>query len=156
MLSAGDPKQPLVGAPPLSTAVMWACVALFFARVVGQIEVLLVSPSWLPEMPAWYSGLLPYPLLLPIQIALLMLMCVLALRSGVSERNAGRRAARRGKMLRTLALLYFAIMLARLILVLHLYGAGYYLHGAIPIAFHWVLALFVLVWARLHIHPRRR
>jgi hypothetical protein len=35
----------------------------------------------------------------------------------------------------------------RLILIVRLYGKNYYLHGAIPVAFHWVLALFVLVTA---------
>ena len=47
----------------------------------------------------------------------------------------------------------------RLILIVRLYGKNYYLHGAIPVAFHWVLALFVLVWARLTygrwLHPAR-
>jgi hypothetical protein len=50
---------------------------------------------------------------------------------------------------RILALLYVAGMAVHLILILRLYGKDYYLHGAIPVAFHWVLALFVLVWARL-------
>ena len=40
-------------------------------------------------MDAWYSGLLPYPLLLPAQIAILMLMAVVAwnrrVRSGCSR-----------------------------------------------------------------------
>jgi hypothetical protein len=38
---------------------LWTCVALFAARVVGQLEALLVGPGWLPDMDAWYSGLLP-------------------------------------------------------------------------------------------------
>ena len=48
----------------------------FAARVLGQFEVLLISPDWLPGMEAWYSGLLPYYLLLPAQIAILMVMSV--------------------------------------------------------------------------------
>ena len=48
---------------------LWICIALFFVRVLGQIEVLLLAPDWLPPMAAWYSGLLPYPILLPAQIA---------------------------------------------------------------------------------------
>jgi hypothetical protein len=45
--------------------------------------------------------------------------------------------------------LYFVIMATRLAVVVYSYGTEYYLNGAIPVAFHWVLALFVLVWARL-------
>ena len=134
---------------PLAIATLWACVALFFVRVIGQIEVLLLQPAWLPSMPAWYSGLLPYPLLLPIQIALLMLMCVLALKAAQRPRGGGEDRRRWAKPLRALALLYFAIMAVRLILTVRLYGADFYLHGAIPIAFHWVLALYLLVWTRL-------
>jgi hypothetical protein len=122
-----------------SVIALWVCIGLFFARVVGQIEVLLVEPAWLPPMSAWYSGLLPYPVLLPAQIALLMLMAVLAFRPA---------AARRARVWRTLALLYFAVMAVRLAICVNAYGSEFYLHGAIPIAFHWVLALFALVTTR--------
>jgi hypothetical protein len=64
-----------------STITLWICIGLFFARVVGQLEVLLLAPDWLPPMDAWYSGLLPYPVLLPVQIALLMLMSIVAFRT---------------------------------------------------------------------------
>lgn len=111
---------------------LWICIALFFARVVGQIEVLLLEPRWLPEMSAWYSGLLPYPLLLPAQIALLMLMCVLAFRK--------RPVA---PFWRALALVYFLVMAVRLVICVYRYGGDFYLNGAIPVAFHWVLALFL-------------
>jgi hypothetical protein len=121
---------------------LWSCIALFFTRVVAQIEVLLIEPDWLPAMPAWYSGLLPYPALLPAQIALLILMCVIAVRcSDTGPRMVGARAI---KTWRALALLYFCTMAVRLALCVYTYGADFYLHGAIPVAFHWVLALFVL------------
>ena len=44
---------------------MWACVVLFMFRVLGQVYVALYAPRWLPPMGEWYSGLLPYYLLLP-------------------------------------------------------------------------------------------
>ena len=123
---------------------LWACIALFFFRVVGQVEVLLLAPAWLPEISAWYSGLVPYPVLLPLQIALLMLMCVLVIRrSTMSSRPTESRFGNR-TMWRTLAMIYFAVMAIRLAWCVHKYGRDFYLHGAIPIAFHWVLALFVL------------
>jgi hypothetical protein len=130
-----------------SVVALWICIGLFFARVVGQIEVLLLEPAWLPPMSAWYSGLLPYPLLLPVQIALLMLMSTLALRAAGARTTY---ASHSGVTVwRTMALLYFAVMAVRLVLCVGTHGSEFYLHGAIPIAFHWVLALFALVCARL-------
>jgi hypothetical protein len=152
MLNCAVAAGPLAKGSPVSTAVLWACIGLFFARVVGQIEVLLVAPRWLPAMQAWYSGILPYPLLLPVQIGLLMLMGVLAIGTRVPRQRTDT-ADRTAKILRTLAVLYVVGMAVRLILVVHFYGTDYYLHGAIPVAFHWVLALFVLVWTRLTYDP---
>ena len=60
--------------------VLWICVGLFLLRVLGQLEVVLIAPAWLPPMEQWYSGLLPYPLLLPAQILILMLMTGLVVR----------------------------------------------------------------------------
>lgn len=131
-----------------AAALLWTTTALFLLRVVGQIEVWLLAPAWLPPMQAWYSGLLPYPLLLPAQILLLMLMAVLAYQRTVAPAHVARN--RRGLgMLRGLALAYFAVMAVRLVWTLVMHGGEFYLHGGIPIAFHWVLALFVLVYARV-------
>jgi hypothetical protein len=152
MLNCAVAARPLAKGFPVSTAVLWACIGLFFARVVGQIEVLLVAPRWLPAMQAWYSGILPYPLLLPVQIGLLMLMGVLAIGTRVPRQRTCS-AERTATILRTLAVLYVVGMAVRLSLVVHFYGTDYYLHGAIPVAFHWVLALFVLVWTRLTYDP---
>ncbi len=131
---------------------LWLCIGLFFARVVGQLEVLLLAPDWLPPMHAWTSGLLPYPVLLPIQIALLMLMSVVAFRTGAIPQIEGSKH-RAAKLLRLMAGVYFVVMAIRLGSVIRLYGSDYYLHGAIPVAFHWVLALFLLVWTRLATAP---
>jgi hypothetical protein len=131
---------------------LWTCIGLFFMRVVGQIEVLLIAPSGLPAMQAWYSGLLPYPLLLPSQIAVLMLMCMLAFATRPTAIGTTTRIVRIVRVVRIVhaaAILYFVCMAVRLIIVIRAYGSEYYLHGAIPVAFHWVLALFLLIWARL-------
>jgi hypothetical protein len=132
----------------LYTLVLWTCVSLFFVRVIGQIEALLLEPIWLPDMWAWYSGLLPYPLLLPLQIALLMLMCVLVIRRQATGPSWATSSRARVTVWRSLALVYFLVMAVRLVICIYRYGADFYLHGAIPIAFHWVLALFVLAMTR--------
>jgi hypothetical protein len=120
--------------------VLWTCIGLFLLRVLGQLEVVLVAPAWLPPMEQWYSGLLPYPLLLPAQILILMLMTGLT----VNEMRRSPPAASRD-WLRVVSLIYFAAMLLRLI-VQFLRGADDLIAaGGIPVAFHWVLALFLLV-----------
>jgi hypothetical protein len=133
---------------------LWSCIALFAARVIGQFEVLVAAPAWLPDMDAWYSGLLPYHLLLPAQIALLMIMAVVAWNRRV---RTGRFAMARpavARLLRGLALLYFLVMALRLGLDVRAHGAEFWRAGAIPVAFHWVLALFLLVSARPSLEVR--
>ena len=48
-----------------------ALTALFAARVLGQALVAFLDVPLLPPMSAWYSGLLPYPILLPTQLLIL-------------------------------------------------------------------------------------
>jgi hypothetical protein len=130
-------------------ALLWSCVALFGARVLGQLEALLIAPDWLPDMDAWYSGLMPYYLLLPAQIALLMLMSVVAWNRRIRSGAFARANPRAAGALRLFALLYFTVMAVRLGVNLIDNGAEFRREGAIPVAFHWVLALFVLVSGRM-------
>jgi hypothetical protein len=131
-----------------AAVLMWSCVALFGARVVAQLEALLLAPAWLPDMDAWYSGLLPYYLLLPAQIALLMLMAVVAWNRRVRTGCFARANPRAAGALRTFAAIYFVVMGVRLGVNVAGNGAEFWREGAIPVAFHWVLALFVLVSGR--------
>ena len=43
----------------------------FAARILGQLLVAVFSVGFLPPMEAWYSGLIPYSALLPIQLVIL-------------------------------------------------------------------------------------
>jgi hypothetical protein len=124
--------------------VLWTCIGLFFLRVTGQIEALLLEPDWLPSMDAWYSGLLPYPLLLPLQILILMLMSVLAFNEGSRVVPV---AARARRWVRHFAIGYFCVMVLRLAIQLFRGAEDVIAAGGIPVMFHWVLALFLLVWA---------
>jgi len=127
---------------------MWTCIALFGARVIGQFEVLVAAPEWLPDMDAWYSGLLPYYLLLPVQIGLLMVMAVVAWSRRVRTGRFALANPRLARVLRGFALAYVFAMALRLGFNVMMNGADFWRAGAIPVAFHWVLALFVLVSAR--------
>jgi len=127
---------------------LWSCVALFAARVVGQFEAFTVAPGWLPDMEAWYSGLLPYYLLLPVQIALLMVMAVVAWSRRVRTGRFAAASPGAASALRIFACIYFAAMGLRLGVNLASNGVDFWREGAIPVAFHWVLALFLLVSGR--------
>lgn len=127
----------------VAARVLTVLTALFFARVAGQALVAFADVSWLPSMGAWYSGLLPYPLLLPTQILILASQVTI---DWQLLRGAGFFALphpRLGRALRGFAWLYAFAMLVRWLVT----GT----HG-IPIAFHWVLAgyLFTLghFWVR--------
>jgi len=126
--------------------ILWSCTFLFLLRVLGQLEALLLAPAWLPTMGEWYSGLIPYPLLLPLQIAILMIMSAVVMRE--MQVRCGSSDSDGVAWLRRIAVVYFAVMLIRLIVQL-LRGADSVIDaGGIPVAFHWVLALFLLVLGR--------
>lgn len=127
---------------------LWTCVALFFLRVVGQLEALLLSPAWLPSMEQWYSGLVPYALLLPSQIVILMLMAVLVVREQDASHGRGERSRWR-LWVRRFAMGYFVAMVVRLLVHLTRGADDVIAAGGIPVAFHWVLALFLLVLSRV-------
>jgi hypothetical protein len=131
-----------------SAMLLWTCVLLFAARVVGQLETVLLEPHWLPTMDAWFSGLLPYPLLLPLQIGILMLMAVIAWNPRVRSGQFADANPRGALALRIFAVAYFVVMAVRLAVNVIENRADFWSEGAIPVAFHWVLALFILVSGR--------
>jgi hypothetical protein len=131
-----------------AAALLWGCVALFATRVIGQLEALLVAPAWLPDMDAWYSGLMPYHFLLPVQIAILMAMAVVAWNRRVRDGHFARANPRSAAALRIFACTYFVAMAVRLGVNINENDENFWREGAIPVAFHWVLALFILVAAR--------
>jgi hypothetical protein len=137
------------GSRACSAAVLlWSCTALFAARVIGQLETRLLAPGWLPDMDAWHSGLMPYPLLLPAQIAILMSMAAVAWNRRVRSGAFSRANPRVAGALRLFAYVYFIVMAVRLGVNVIDNGGGFWREGAIPVAFHWVLALFLSVAGR--------
>lgn len=115
--------------------VLWALLALFALRVTGQALVAFFGVGFLPPMEAWYSGLLPYEVLLPSQLLLIALMSKICL-----DFTRGRGVFFAPKrFFATVWLwfgtLYLAAMIAR---------ALFLWDRPIPIVFHWVLAAFVI------------
>ena len=119
--------------------VLGSLAVAFLGRVLGQALVAFFSVDFLPPMGEWYSGLVPYPVLLPIQIVILFVQAWISrdLWRGAGWFFAPRQRAAR--WIRVFAAVYFAIMVARFLLT-----EG----GRIPIFFHWVLALYLWLLAR--------
>jgi hypothetical protein len=127
---------------------LWACLALFVLRVLGQLEVLLLAPPYLPPFAAWESGLVPYAALLPAQILLIAWMAVI---TAEHTRGAGvfwvARAATRQR-LRALACVYALVMALRFAITVALPPHTLLERGLIPILAHWDLALFLVLVSR--------
>ena len=121
---------------------------LFLGRVIGQVLVVLTEPSWLPALEHWQSGLLPYAILLPAQILLLMLMSLVTY-DAVRERGYYyATTARTKRILRTIALFYLSAIVLRYVLTMTLVPELRWFGHAIPIFFHVVLASFIFVLSR--------
>lgn len=125
------------------TTLLWLLLALFFARVVGQIYVGLYQPPMLPVWDEWYSGLLPYPWLLLSQLALLMWMTVLCYDNTRHQGYFFVESLGVKRCLRMIAGLYAGAMLLRYVLTMAFKPDMRWLHGTIPIIFHCVLAGFI-------------
>ncbi len=124
--------------------------AAFSLRVLGQLVVVVFEPEFLPPNEEWYSGLIPYPFLLPIQIMILGVQCAI---SRDLWRGKGRFASLRlrfGVWLRRFSVLYFAVMLIRYAAVMILYPERRWFGCTIPIFFHWVLADYLFAYGRYH------
>jgi hypothetical protein len=121
---------------------------LFVLRVAGQVLVGLGEASFLPPFERWYSGLLPYWLLLPAQIALIVLM--LKIVADFVRRNGYfvHLNPRTGIILQVLAGIYALSMVVRYVLTMALHPELRWFTGTIPIWFHFVLAAFIFTLGR--------
>lgn len=131
-------------------ALILSALALLFAlRVAGQWVAFRWAPEFLPPMETWYSGVLPYPLLLPSQ--LLILAFQIALQSSLWS-GRGPLSLRHdawGRRIRVFAWVYVAVMALRYVLTMSLFPERrWFGPGTIPIVFHFVLATYLLIWSR--------
>ena len=132
---------------------LWVCLGIFLVRVVGQIEVLLLAPPWLPPLSAWESGLIAYPVLLPLQILVVGWMGAI-----VSDHSRGSgpmwvESLQVRHRLNAFALIYASIMLVRLVVTAALPPHSVIDRGLIPILAHWDLAAFIALLARTPTPP---
>jgi hypothetical protein len=125
---------------------------LFLLRVLGQLLVAAFQLPFLPPMAAWYSGLIPYPVLLPLQIGILLLQVKIGCDVGRKSGLFGTRKDRFGRGVQWFSVLYFTAMLIRYVVTMALHPEQRWFGGTIPIVFHWVLAAYL--WVLGHYHTR--
>jgi len=119
--------------------------------VAGQALVVFADVPWLPPMQDWQSGLLPYPVLLASQIAILVVQAKVSIDFARGHGFAVRRRPRLGRALIVFSLIYFAAMLVRYALTMLFHPERrWFGTGTIPIAFHWVLAAYLGTLGRWH------
>jgi hypothetical protein len=129
--------------PRRASVLLALFAALFAVRVVGQLVVLTRSPRWLPPMEQW--NLLPYPILLPIQLVLIAAMTLVTteLADGADVLSAAGPEA--GYALVGVACAYCAAMVVRYVVRMWRRPDQRWFGGAIPIVFHCVLAAWLFV-----------
>jgi hypothetical protein len=120
--------------------VLVAVTGLFAVRVLGQVLVAFLGVGWLPPMEAWYSGLLPYPILLPVQVCILIVQVAIDRDVWRGHGFFARLTPPAGRRLQWCATIYALAMLLRLVVT----GSH-----PIPVTFHWVLAAYIFTLGRM-------
>lgn len=129
--------------------VLWLLTALFAVRVAGQVLVALRSPSWLPPMRDW--NLVPYRLLLPVQLAILAVMTWIDASFSASSGPPVERADVFGWALIASSAVYAGAMAVRYVARMRRRPAARWFGGTIPIVFHLVLATYVYALGSFHV-----
>ncbi|HWP59614.1 MAG TPA: hypothetical protein VNL14_17100 [Candidatus Acidoferrales bacterium] len=140
----------------LYSSILLALTFLFFVRVLAQALALLEFSS-LPSMEEWVipsaspfstSGLVPYRILLPIQIVILTLQ-VCVCRDFIRGRGYFLSlTGSTGRILIRLSYLYFASMILRYIVTMAVYPERRWLGHTVPILLHFTLAGFLFTLGR--------
>jgi hypothetical protein len=122
---------------------------LFLLRVGGQVLVVLRAPSWLPPMVQWH--LMPYRLLLPIQIGFLAVMALIEIGLFRAWRVVVEQEPTFGRFLIGFSFVYAGAMAVRYVVRMHHRPGERWFGGTIPIVFHFVLAAFLFTWGKYHV-----
>jgi hypothetical protein len=125
-------------------ALMAALLVLFLGRVVGQVLAATIAPSWLPPMARWYSGLMPYRYLLPVQLLCLAVMIAVTIAVARQDPPLGAPSPVAGTWIVGASCVYALGMVVRS--VRYARAAPERRGVLIPIVFHFVLAAFLYAY----------
>lgn len=136
--------------PAVYTFFLALLTVLLFARVMGQLVVVLFAPRWLPPMVQWQSGLLPYPVLLASQVVVLTFMVLITRDFARGDGFFVQPHPRGGQFSVWFGTVYFAGMILRYIARMKRHPDQRWAGGTIPIIFHSFMAAFLWTWGRFH------
>jgi hypothetical protein len=134
--------------PARASPVLWLFTVLFVLRVAGQLLVAFRPPKWLPPMGQW--NLVPYPILLPIQLVLIVVMVWINVSLASDAGGATTTAAGLGRLFIGLSVVYALSMGIRYVVRMRRRPDQRWFGGTIPIVFHMVLASYLYVLGALH------
>ena len=131
-----------------TAGILSICLVLFYCRVTGQFLVEYCHVTFLPPSNEWFSGVIPYPQLLGTQLVIMLFMgkVTLDLARGKGTFSKPRRAI--AYFLLTFGIIYLSVMVVRYAVRMSLYPEERWTGGSIPIFFHWVLAIYILIWGQ--------
>jgi hypothetical protein len=124
--------------------------SLFFLRVLGQALVAFLGVTWLPSMDQWFSGLIPYSILLAIQLVMLVFMVKITADVWCETGFFAKRRRSWSRFLIGFSMIYAGAMMLRYVLTMIFRPEMRWLGDTIPIFFHFVLAGFIFVLGRYH------
>jgi hypothetical protein len=126
---------------------LWLLLGLFTIRVVAQPIALRVDTPLLPRFESWYSGVLPYPLLVLTQG---VIMLWLTRTAWMFSTGAIVPRPRFGIVMMVLGGIYFVAMVMRLLLGATILSHERWFASPVPTVFHLVLATYVLLYGHFH------
>ena len=130
---------------------MWTLLGLFVLRVTGQVLVAFLDVKFLPPMSEWYSGLLPYPILLPVQCVIIALFARICIDITRGHGTLAYASEQIGTFLTWFSAIYAVSVLTRYAITMSIHPDRRWLGtGTIPIVFHLILASYLFVWSRYH------
>lgn len=136
---------PLASTRQPYTGMLLALWSLFCLRVLGQVLVMFKRVTFLPAKEEWFSGLMPYPKLLVSQILIILVYGRVCFDLTVGSGWFAVPSAGFGRGLLRFGCAYLGLMLVRYVIRMSLYSKERWVGGCIPIFFHWVLSLFLVV-----------
>lgn len=128
-------------------------LALFCFRVLAQLIQRYAELSFLPPFESWQSGAVPYSALIASQV-LIIFFYAWILRGIATGRIQPSR--RQGWLFFIIGLMYFLVMMARLLIGLTGLSERHWFHSYLPILFHLVLSGYLLVVGYFHLQATAR
>jgi hypothetical protein len=128
--------------------ILWLLTALFALRVAGQVLVAWRSPWWLPPMDHW--NLVPYRVLLPIQLCILAVMTWIDASFSADAGPPVDRTEAFGWLLVGFSAVYAGAMAIRYVVRMQRRPEARWFGGTIPIVFHLVLATYLYALGSFH------